>query len=570
VIVQLSLLIFLLIVTGIGPGMLMTRRMRLAPLERLCTALGLSWTGIYLFSTAIYLSGISWHWTYVGSLIALAMFLATLRDTKRMLTNHALRRALGGLFLLGIEVLLLLALLRNYSGGLWSGDWYEHYERTEFFLHRGLSYHLFLGIYLLPARPPMMNLVAAFFLAQVGKGFEAFELCLAILNLTVFLPLALLLNQLLRRGARSLPFLVLALASSPLFAQNTTYTWTRLFCAFYILLGISLYLRGSPITAFVMLAAGCLIHYSAGPFVIFVAGHYLWTRARKKENHSQLLKICITSAALLCTWFFWAIFRYGMLGTLATNTSVRDASRFTVVQNVFKIAKNISDSLLPPLFRLDPRWHDQSGLGFARDLFFFWYQQNLLLMMGSTGAVVAIWIVWRTIIQRSDNVQQRLFWLGFLVFCIPVSIATVGEFEPLGLAHAVLQPLALIGIAAVAVHAPRLPRWAFRLLMLGWAVDFCLGILLQFYIENQTFQPVSGPGGEQLWSMPMKLVEIAAGNFGFKQMYHLTFIGDHWANQAAIILLVLAGAEAAGICVLFRKGRRVPLISSTEAVAPSP
>jgi hypothetical protein len=166
--------------------------------------------------------------------------------------------------------------------------------------------------------------------------------------------------------------------------------------------------------------------------------------------------------------------------------------------------------------------------------------------------------------------NKRPFWLGMLLFCIPVAIATHGALEPYGCTHVVLQPLILIGIAAVAASVRRLPGWAIKLLLLGWAVDFCLGILLQFYIENQTFQLVSGPSGEQFWAMPMKLVAIAAGNFGFKQMYHLTFIGDFWANDTGVILLLLAVAEAAGLWVLFRKARRVPLINPKEAVAPSP
>jgi hypothetical protein len=558
VIVQLLLLVFLLLIASVGPGMLLTRRMRLAPLERLCTALGLSWIVVYLFSTAIYLSGISWHWAYVGSLIALAMFLKTWPDTKRLLANHAVRQTVCGFFLLLIWTLLLLSLIRNYSGGRWFGDWFEHFDRANFFLHRGNVSTLFLNLYLLPARPPMMNLVAAFFLAQVGKGFPAFELCFAILNLCALFPAALLLNQLAPRGARGVWFLVMALLSSPFFAENVTFTWTKLFCAFYVLLAISLYLRRRPILAFTLLAAACLIHYSAGPFVLYFAGHYLWNFFRRKGNWRELLAIVAISAAFLFSWFGWSIQRYGLHTTLSANTAVTDAAKFSAAENLAKVAKNISDSIVPPITgRLDPRWQDQSTLAFVRDAAFFCYQQNILFMLGSVGAFVALWILWRTATKHLPTRlnDQRIFWFGMIIFCIPVAIATVGEYEPLGLAHAVLQPLALIGIVAVAAYARWLPRWARQLLLLGWALDFLLGILLQVYLENMTFQQTI-VAGKQIWSMPVKMVIIAAQNFRIKAMMHLKFIGDYCASGAPALMLILMAVEVAGLCWLFSSGNR--------------
>ena len=46
-----------------------------------------------------------------------------------------MRRALGGYGFLLAWTLLILTIIRVYTGAFWSGDWLEHFQRTLFFLH---------------------------------------------------------------------------------------------------------------------------------------------------------------------------------------------------------------------------------------------------------------------------------------------------------------------------------------------------------------------------------------------------------------------------------------------------
>jgi hypothetical protein len=541
VIVQLSLLIFLLLVSGLGPGMLITRSMRLPPLLRFCSAIGLSGIIIYLFATAIYLTGIHWQWCYACTLIFIIIFLFELPDITRLLRNHAVRRTVIGFFILAFWTFILLSLIRIYSGGLWAGDWAEHYDRTEFFLHRGPINYRFLDLYTLPARPPMMNLLAAFFLAQVGKGFEAFELCFAIINLTSFLTCSLLLNHFWRRGQRGFWYLVIALMSSPFFAENLTYTWTKLFSAFYVLLAIALYLRGRRVLAFLMLAAGCLVHYSAAPLALFIGLHYLWQWLRNRSSSwREAIHIFIVSAALLGTWFSWSIYRYGLGGTIASTTTISGSQKLSAAANINKIALNIYYALIPPpVGRLHIVYRDQSTLGYVRDAAFYCYQQNVFLMIGSVAAIIAMWIFWRQIGNR-----KSWFWIGLILFCIPVGLATVGDLEPFSAAHAVVQPITLIAISAVAALVPSMPRWILQWLIAGWALDFALGVYLQVYLENFTFTKVTSLGGTELFAaMPIKLAGVAAQCLHGKTSFHIQFIGDHFGDYAGPILWVLVIGE---------------------------
>jgi hypothetical protein len=187
------------------------------------------------------------------------------------------RTALGFAFLFG-WTLALLAIIRHYSGFGWGADWLEHFQRTLFFLHRFPAATPIMAGYLLPARPPMMNVVAGFFLAQTGDRFELFQVIFTFLNLLIFLPCCLLMPALgLSRKPRILP-LVALFACNPVVMQAATYSWTKSLASFFVLLSIGLYLatlrkhdRLRMTAAFLAAAAGVLVHYMAGPYLLGLA-----------------------------------------------------------------------------------------------------------------------------------------------------------------------------------------------------------------------------------------------------------------------------------------------------------
>src|SRR5262249_609179 len=143
-------------------------------------------------------------------------------------------------------------------------------------------------------RPPWMNLLAAYFLSLGIADFAAYQLICAFFNALVLIPSCLILPVLYPRGGRTLLLLSILLAFNPLFVQNATWTWRRLYCAFFVIAGIAFYLAawrknsmGRMIAAFAFMACALLIHYSAGPFVIFLAIHYLIVLFRHRPRRWQ-------------------------------------------------------------------------------------------------------------------------------------------------------------------------------------------------------------------------------------------------------------------------------------------
>src|SRR5664280_216236 len=161
---QLGLLLLLLPVCSFAPGFFFVRKLRWNPLEKLCGSIGLSLILLYLVSWAIYCIGARGNGMPVHaapfmavSLVCLAMGAVCWKDVRLLVRATSVRRALAGYGFLLLWTALLMAIIRNYSGGLWFADWLEHFQRTLFFLqHFPAETPIFPG-YAVPARPPMMN-----------------------------------------------------------------------------------------------------------------------------------------------------------------------------------------------------------------------------------------------------------------------------------------------------------------------------------------------------------------------------------------------------------------------------
>ena len=173
------LVLCLLAICGFAPGFFFLRRLRWSPMEKLCGSIGLSLALLYLASWAIYLAhppGGPAAWFLVSAVCAAAA-IAARRDIRSLFRARQARRALAGYGFLLAWTLLILSMIRIYSGAAWSIDWMEHFQRVLYFLHRfPTTTPVWVG-YELPARPPMMNVLGAFFLGQAETSSPSTRLC---------------------------------------------------------------------------------------------------------------------------------------------------------------------------------------------------------------------------------------------------------------------------------------------------------------------------------------------------------------------------------------------------------
>ncbi|HLH20795.1 MAG TPA: hypothetical protein VKX45_26455 [Bryobacteraceae bacterium] len=495
---QFALLLALLVLCCSAPGFFFLRRLRWTPLEKLCGSVGLSLILLYLAAWAIYCFGPrderAADWIVAAA--ALLLGVASARDLQRLVRGRRIRQALAGQGFLIVWTLAMLFMIRLYSGAGWSADWFEHFQRSLFFLQR-LPVHVTLyPTYALPARPPMENVLAAFFLGLTEDRFALFQTVFAFLNILLFLPCFLLLPRLSGKRSGPLPLVVL-LAASPVVMENATYAWTKSLTAFFVLLGLALYLAGwrkrDPVrtaAAFVALAAGLLVHYSAGPYLVCLALHYLYRWFRERPlRWAELAAISVAGGLLLATWFGWSFRTYGTTVTLESNTTVKPVNGTNDATGIEKIALNLRDSVVPFWVRGVPEPFPQGDPeGTLRDQAFVFYQLNLVFAMGVAGGLVVLGFLARRLLWGRPG-RKRAFWRFFVPFCVVLGIAVVGERDPNGVPHLTLLSLEALGLALLAANFRQLPQPLRFLLIAGCCADFYFGVYLQARMESMENTP---------------------------------------------------------------------------------
>jgi hypothetical protein len=406
----------------------------------------------------------------------------------------------------------------------------------------------------------MMNLLGAFFLAQTGDRFEYFQLTFAFLNLLVFLPCYLIVPAVAFRGRRRIVPMVGLFAVSPVILENTSYPWTKLLAVFYVILALWFYLRGwskessSRMTAaFVFMAAGMLVHYSTGPYFLFLGLHYLlavfWKRRNKWREFAAMAGI---GGLLLATWFVWSVTAYGLHSTVASNTSITP-SQHVEGSNLVKIAANFFDTIVPHLLRGDADYallQQPSPLGYFRDYMFLVYQTNAIFGIGLLGGLIALYLLyqgWRRIPPRREAGRQR-FWFALVAFCLVVGIAVHGERERFGVAHVTLQPLLLLGLCLLAGSFAVMPRALAWIVIAGCLVDFAVGDAPQMIVENMentpgatVFAGLAILNGNPVLSYPEVLSSSAWTNWLGKHQFAMA---DEWLQQTGKLRLPVSSQSS--------------------------
>ena len=493
-IVQLLLLLLLLVVCSFVPGFVFIRRLKWTPLEKLCGSIALSLSLIYLVAWGIFCFGPPDQRIAFDLIVLIALVAGWLvrHDLQLILGTFRCRQAILGYGFLLLLTFLMLGMIRVYSGGGWGGDWHEHFQRSLFFLLR-LPPQTPITMYALPARPPMMNVLGSFFMGVIDDRYELFQVTFAFLNLLAFFPCLLVAPSLSKARRYVLP-LIAVFAASPAIMENVTYTWTRGLTAFFVILGLWFYLAGFRkndstriIAGFLSMTVGLLVHYSAGPYLLFLALHYAATFLRRRPWPWREFAIISTSCLLfLFTWFAWSLAVYGPKTTLASNTTVTASQKYPG-STVGKIAWNLYASLVPIRLRGDelPFETQQNRAAELRDEAFMIYQLNLIFSMGLIGGPVVLWLLYRKFGFRAGWQQrEHTFWYLMVPFCIVVGIAVVGEKDVVGSAHVTLLPMEILGLTLLASSLFLLPRRIIYLVIAGCVVDFSFGILLQAGVES--------------------------------------------------------------------------------------
>jgi hypothetical protein len=527
----------LLPVCALAPGWVVLRRLTLRPLERLCASIGVSLILLYLVTMVFYWSRAP-HALYY--LVAFAcLFAASSGRHHWVRATRRLRSIVSGYALLVLWLLFMLLLIRSWSGGVCSIDWLEHYGRAHFFLDPR-TYDLTRSVIAenipMTSRPPLMNAASAFFLALTGDHYELFQVILSALNLLFWFPLVMMLPWLGAARHSNRIILLLFLMASPMVIWNATWTWTKLFTAFYVILGLAFYLEGwrrddpaRMALAFLFLTAAFLSHFSAGPYLLFLGVHYvlfllprhtnLWGRvlARRIFGRSAAaergpwapLATALLCLALLATWFGYAALAAGPRYAFGSSTTARAFAESPAGESLARIAKNTIYSVVPhPLHLPRQKFEEMLGydevrlangengtrrtenfpppnrLGYLRDYLLSIYGPTFSFALGSVGGLLALWLVFHMARGRHRPPNWRFGWTFAIVTAL-IGIAAHPSLGEFGVAQICGQPLILLGLGFLGARYLMLPRLLRYLGLAGCALDFVLAGFIHVMMEMQ-------------------------------------------------------------------------------------
>ncbi len=542
----LCLLVFIGVTFGLGSSIAM--RLSLDQPEKILASAVLSITGVFLFAWLVYVCALP---------PALLWLLPALAATSIWRHRRSLAATLGeadSRTLIKAQLIIMawsagwLALVQSYSGGGWIVDWFNHMQRTWFFLDHGPRDILFSGFDPLTSRPPLANVVNGAFLEATQRDFAHYQFFSTLLGSLVFLPAGLLARR--WGGSRAIGVLTLLFMVNPMFAENVTFAWTKLPAAFFTLAALYFFLRAhdkdaSPASAVLFatsLAAGCLTHYSTGPYAVVLGAAWLvlgWSRRKELAWWRTTNLAAVSGAMILAIWFGWIFAVYGLRGSLLTNSSITDRASDAITQ--LQVATlNLRDTLVPHFLRqLDFTTLSQtSSAGWWRDWFFNLYQVNFFLAFGSVAwAVIMILLIRHG---RSSSLRERSFWASFIGGNVLLGVAVVGGRDTWGLAHICLQPLVLLGLAFLAGQWEKLgPVWRLALIA-GATVDFALGIILQFGMEANALDRWAVLHRPAL-AVVAEYSRSAQMNLYVKEKNHWIFVGDIFKGHGTAVIGLLAG-----------------------------
>ncbi|MGA7726546.1 MAG: hypothetical protein WCA95_14815 [Opitutaceae bacterium] len=551
-----------LLILGVALGLArpVADRLRLRPAEGLVAGAALSLIGAWGVAWAVFITGtpLSAYWLIPA--LGLAGLLLGFRGLRRLAADPAARDLMLGQAVVTAWCVTWLAFIRCHSGGGWTGDSFEHWERARFFLSQWPPGRLFIGVYQVPARPPLGNVLTAVFLRATTTDYAHYQLIMAVLNSLAYLPVALLALRFGGRPAARMAALVVML--SPLFLQNATYPWTKLQAAFFILSGLYFFLRvrdgdgeSGPAGVLCALSLGGAVvtHYSAGPYVIVLCAAWVALGRHRGGGFGRMTALAAAAGAcVLLPWFAWSIARYGWNGTFLSNTTVSMMER--TPGNPFVImALNLRDSLVPPQLRgfTGTLFRQSSPWGSLRDQAFLVYQLNPLLALGCVGWVVAVREAFRA--ARAAGRGDRLFWALSVAGFVAVSFASYGDRDHYGTGHICLQSLVLLGLAFLASRWEGLSRPWRAALAVGWAVDFAFGIALQFAVEDFAFDRWLNPG-RNLGEIAQTYAVVTQENISEKIIAQQPYFADILPTPPALVLALLGAI----LCMALVRTRREP------------
>jgi hypothetical protein len=242
---------------------------------------------------------------------------------------------------------------------------------------------------------------------------------------------------------------------------------------------------------------------------------------------------------LFLTWLAWSLHAYGAHLTFSVESNYALAQPATGWGRVGRVVGNLYHTLVPVWIwdGLPADMQSSGRLAQLRDRWFCLYQQNLPFALGVGGLAVFC----RLLRGNATGPAARFWWVTAPL--VLVIVAGVHVVDPLGLAHLVLTPLVLLGLAWLATNAQALPPPWKRLWVAGLALDFLCGLALHFGVQSLWLDRWLTPGRTDLDHI-LQLCQSAAANYFGKLRISAVHLADGLSPWIAFLMLAATATFA--------------------------
>lgn len=166
------------------------------------------------------------------------------------------------------------------------------------------------------------------------------------------------------------------------------------------------------------------------------------------------------------------------------------------------------------------------------------FPTHLLLLIATIAVALLAGAIYRAWCARQVHERRAVWFWRLWIFLVPLMGISLVDYEQApGFAHIFLQPVVIMGLVLLGTWRGNGVSLAVRVaLAIGMAVDFVLGIGLQFYLQSFVFGP---PGTRGQVTQTHGLLLSAIHNWQTKEAAGLVFWGDHFVlDQWAIMGMV--------------------------------
>jgi hypothetical protein len=465
----------------------------------------------------------------------------------------------GACALAYLHLLCIQALLPQYVGSDWWGDWRMHYDEALVFAGRldvGTQWEG-AGTYTLASRTPLFNQAAAFALSGAGDEFPVFQAASAALSWCFLPAVFLMLRDLFgERAAR----LGLPLGALNLWLlHNAWFTWPKMLAAYFLMLGLHFYLRwlgdrrADPAAAgrwfflcWVCGLLGFLTHQVAAVYLLVLVLHaaiLVVSRRVPRPRPRDLALLAATALVMVGPWYAWLVRQYGLHNVLHSTPVTQMEKKATpglvygraVVHNLYAsvVPLGLYEAVSDRARTWDALYRGVTALYFS-------------LLPGALTLSLTVFLV--AVLARNVWGQERVAvlaglrrpeWSATWAFALLGAVGAAAlhpRTYPHGIAHAALFPSVVV---LAALGWGRLSRAA-----RPWAALVCAGMVLEF--------------AAMFWShvwltdRPL-LLDPADINVWEKSEHHLVFLADCLAGVRPAVIAGTVAVQGALLVLLARR-----------------